>query len=46
MGGFGCLSDAGVNWSDMDVLSDAGVNWKDLSVLSEWGELAGCGCDE
>ena len=22
-----CLSDAGVNWLDVDVLSDAGVNW-------------------
>ena len=21
------LSDAGINWGDVDVLSDAGVNW-------------------
>ena len=28
------LSDAGVNWTDLDILSDAGVNW------------AGCGCDQ
>ena len=24
------VSDAGVNWGDMDVLSDAGINWVDI----------------
>ena len=31
------LSDAGVNWLDMDVLSDTGVNWVDVDVLSDMG---------
>jgi len=31
------LSDAGVNWSDVDVLSDAGVNWSEIDVLSDTG---------
>ena len=31
------LSDAGVNWSDLDVLSDVGINWGDLSVMSTSG---------
>ena len=24
------LSDAGINWVDVDVLSDAGMNWVDM----------------
>ena len=28
------MSDAGINWSDLDILSDAGINWLDI------------GCDE
>ena len=31
------LSDAGINWLDIDVMSDAGVNWLDLDVLSDAG---------
>ena len=27
------LSDAGVNWVDVDVLSDAGVNWVDVECV-------------
>jgi hypothetical protein len=27
------LSDASINWSDLDVLSDAGINWADLDIL-------------
>ena len=30
-------SDAGINWSDIDVMSDAGVNWNDIDVLSDAG---------
>ena len=31
------MSDAGINWSDLDVMSDAGVNWADIDVLSRTG---------
>ena len=35
------LSDAGINWADLDILSDAGVNFADLDMLSERRALTG-----
>ena len=35
--GYQHLSDAGVNWADVDVLSDKGINWTDINVLSDAG---------
>jgi len=26
------MSDAGINWVDVDVISDAGINWADVDV--------------
>ena len=31
------MSDAGVNWSDVEVVSKTGVNWRDIEVLSKTG---------
>ena len=44
------MSDAGINWNDLQVLTEAGINWSDIDVLSDsginWsniGELAAAG---
>jgi hypothetical protein len=31
------MSEAGINWSDIQVMSDAGVNWSDWAVFAETG---------
>ena len=31
------MSDAGINWADIDVMSDAGINWADINVMSDAG---------
>jgi len=31
------LTEAGVNFSDIEVLTEAGVNWSDVGILSEAG---------
>ena len=31
------LTEAGVNWEDLEVLTEAGTNWTDIGVLSKAG---------
>ena len=46
IGGCGCLSDAGVNWVDVDVMSDAGMNWANVGELSDEGSIGWIWGDE
>ena len=31
------LSDAGINWNDLNTLTAAGINWNDLNALTAAG---------